>query len=323
MSSPTSLVSIVAPVYNNGPTLEPLADRVKAAMGGRAYELIFVNDGSRDDSPQILRRLAAERREVVVISFTRNFGQHPAIGAGFESARGEYVVLMDADLQDRPEDIPVLLGELGDGVEVVYTTKREAEDYSSRLTSRLYHYIFSRIVGQPVPTNIGTFRAFTRRVNEALLSYPERGILYGPLMVYMGFRAKFVEVSHGPRQHGQSAYTLRSRLMLAVNSLISYTDLPHRVLVGVGLTLITGSLLYGGLVLIQYAIGGAALPAGMTLVVLILVLMFGTLTLSLGIIGSYVFRVYQEVLRRPRYLIAETLNLKTSRGIAAYDVENR
>jgi dolichol-phosphate mannosyltransferase len=303
------MISVVVPVYNNGATVDELARRVAAALRPKPYELIFVDDGSSDDSLAQLKRIAAGSPEVKLISLARNFGQHPAISAGFEHARGDAIVLMDADLQDRPEDIPPLLEKLRDGVDIVYTRKaRSAEGLAVRISSSLYHYVFSRVTRSRRFADIGTLRAFTRKFLSAVLQYGERNILYGPLMVYMGFRSDFVDVVRDARQAGSSGYSFGKRLALAVNSLVSYTDIPHRVSIYIGLALFGGSAVYGAAVLLQYLIHGRALPAGFTLILLMLTLMLGSLMISLGIIGSYVFRVYQEVLRRPRYLIAEKIN---------------
>jgi len=303
------MISVVVPVYNNGGSLDELARRVAAALHPQPYELIFVDDGSSDDSLAKLKRIAAASPEVKVIALARNFGQHPAISAGFEHAQGDAVVLMDADLQDRPEDIPPLLAKLRDGVDIVYTRKaRSAESLSVRLTSSLYHYVFSRVTRSRRFAEIGILRAFTRKFLSAVLLYGERNILYGPLMVYMGFKSDFVDVVRDARHAGESGYSFGKRLALAVNSLISYTDIPHTVSIYTGLILFVGSGVYGVLVIGQYLIFGRALPAGFTLILLMLTLMLGSLMISLGIIGSYVFRVYQEVLRRPRYLVAEKVN---------------
>ena len=304
------MISVVIPVYNNASSVEELARRIDAALRPGPYESIFVDDGSSDDSLARLKRVAGANPGVKVISLARNFGQHPAISAGFEHAKGDVVVLMDADLQDRPEDIPLLVDKLRDDIDIVYTRKaRAAEDLGVRLSSALYHYVFARITRSPRLAEIGTFRAFSRKFLSAVLQYRERNVLYGPLMVYMGFKSAIVEVVRERRPTGSSGYTFGKRLALAVNSLISYTDIPHRLSIYIGLALFAGSLLYGAAVLVQYLIFGRSLPEGFTLVLLMLTLMLGSLMISLGIIGSYVFRVYQEVLQRPRYLIAEKVNL--------------
>jgi len=304
------VISVVIPVYNNASTVEELARRIDVALRPSPYEAIFVDDGSSDDSLARLKRIAGANLSAKVISLARNFGQHPAISAGFEHAKGDVVVLMDADLQDRPEDIPLVVGNLRDDVDIVYTRKARAEeDVAVRMSSALYHYVFSRITRSPRFAEIGTFRAFSRKFLSALLLYRERNVLYGPLMVYMGFKSAIIDVVRERRPSGSSGYTFGKRLVLAINSLVSYTDIPHRLSIYIGLALFAGSVLYGAAVLVQYLMYGRSLPAGFTLVLLMLTLMLGSLMISLGIIGSYVFRVYQEVLQRPRYLIAEKVNL--------------
>lgn len=303
------MLSILVPVYNNADTVSELAQRVASALGDREYEIVFVDDGSVDGSAELLKSLASHDRRIKLISLSRNFGQHPSISAALEHAQGDALILMDADLQDRPEDIPALLAPLSGEYEVVYSIKRGPDGRSQRLSSAIFHYVFSRIVGVKVPANIGTFRAFSARVRDALLLFPERNILYGPLMFYIGFRSTFVEVEHVARAGRTSSYSFGKRLALAINSLLSYTDLPHRLLVYLGTLLVAGSVLYGTVTVIGYFFYGAALPQGLNLIVLLLVLMLGSLTTSVGIVGAYLFRVYEEVLQRPRYIVAERINL--------------
>lgn len=306
-------ISVVIPVFNNASSLNELAKRLSSILDetSREYEIIFINDGSRDNSNLILREIAHGQSSIKVIALSRNFGQHPAICAGFEHAKGEVIILMDADLQDRPEDIPSLICTLRDSnADIVYTIKKyRGALIASRLSSTIYHYIFSRIVSANVPLNIGTFRAFNRQFLEALLQFKEVNVLYGPLMFYMGYRSCFLELPYVERAHGRSAYTFAMRLQLAVNSLISYTDIPHKISILFGGFLLAGSFLYSLLVAIQYFFIGSSLPGGSTLILLVLCLTLGSLMMFLGIIGSYIFRVYQEVLNRPRYLVQEKINL--------------
>lgn len=306
-------ISIVIPVYNNENSLEELKDRLVVTLNTmkKRFEIVFVNDGSHDQSIEILREITNEQPNIKVISLSRNFGQHPAICAGFEHSTGDVVILMVADLQDCPEDIPALVKKLNDsGADIAYTVKSSEErKLTSRLTSTLYHYVFSRIVKTEVPLNIGTFRAFNRKFLEAVLQFKEVNVLYGPLMFYMGFKSCFLELPYSERSHGKSSYTFSKRLQLAVNSLISYTDIPHKASILFGALLLTGSILYAIVVALQYILVGSSLPGGSTLILLVLCITLGSGMMMLGIIGSYVFRVYQEVLNRPRYLVQEKINL--------------
>jgi dolichol-phosphate mannosyltransferase len=306
-------ISIIIPVYNNYDSLSELTRRLSSVSHLRSeeFEVVYVNDGSTDNSFFLLRDLAAEYSFVKVVNLSRNFGQHPAICAGFEHASGNTIVLMDADLQDRPEDINALVEKLvNDDVDIVYTIKESSiKKITSRFSSVIYHFIFSRIVGSNVPVNIGTFRVFNRKFLEALLQYQEVNVLYGPLMFYMGFKSSFLSLPYLDRQSGQSSYTFIKRLELAINSLISYTDIPHKISTMFGLSLLIGSFIYGILIVIQYLLFGVSLPDGTTMVLLVLFLTLGSIMFSLGLIGSYVFRVYQEVLHRPRYLVQDRINI--------------
>jgi polyisoprenyl-phosphate glycosyltransferase len=326
VSSPATAarrVSVVLPLYKTARYLRELVQRLKDTLEKSApdFELLMVDDGDPDNSWETLRELAAQDPRVKAIKLSRNFGQHPATAAGFEHATGDVIVLMDADLQDRPENIPLLLEKLQGDVDIVYTVKvGQEESFSTRMTSRLYHYVFSKLTGTSVPRNIGSFRAFTRRFLEALLAYPERNVLYGPLMFYAGFEYITVELLHDVRTGSRSAYTFRKRLRLAVNSILSYTDLPQRVLVNLGLLILACSGIYTLIVLIEYFFFGIRLPTGLTLVVLLLTVTLGVLMFSLGVIGAYVFRVYQEVLQRPRYCIARSINVTNVRGACNVDL---
>jgi len=305
-------VSVVIPVYNNAASLREITTRLLMNLDlcANGYEIIFVNDGSHDNSLAILKQLSSENQFVKIINLSRNFGQHPAICAGFENASGKFIILMDADLQDSPEEIVRLLQKLrSEGLDIIYTIKKSSDKkLISRLTSIIYHYVFSRIVKTRVPLNVGTFRAFNRKFLESVIQFREVNVLYGPLMFYMGFKTGFLEISLNDRPHGHSSYTFKKRFQLAVNSLISYTDIPHRISIMFGVILLFGTIFYSLSVILQYFLFGASLPSGSTLILMILCLTLGSLMMTLGIIGSYVFRVYQEVLRRPRFLVQEKIN---------------
>jgi polyisoprenyl-phosphate glycosyltransferase len=309
MPTTTGKISVLVPVYNNEGTLDALCARLTAALAGRDYEVLLVNDGSRDGSWAAVSRLAAADPRIKAIRFSRNFGQHPAIAAALDYAAGEVMVLMDADLEDQPEHIPALVAGLTEqGCDIIYTVKEQAGDSGRDLTSTFYHYVFSRIVGVSVPRRLGTFRAFTRKVLLALREFPERHVLYGPLMFFVGFRYAVVPVSRGTRP-GVSSYSFRKRLALAVNSLVTYTDLPPMAFAAVGIALVVLPLLYALIVVVQYFLIGQSLPRGLTIIVLLLCVLTGMLMLAIGTLGVYIFRIFQEVLARPRYLIDETINL--------------
>lgn len=304
-------VSVVLPVYRSEPYLEELCRRLVETLEatGRRFELIFVDDGSPDESWQVIESLAKRYPQLVGLRFSRNFGQHPAIAAGFERASGDVTVLMDADLEDEPEHLPDLLAALDDGADIVYTVALDDSGAKrSRLSSALFHYSFSRLTNIDVPRAIGTYRLFNRAVREAVLSYPERRPLYGPLMLSMGFKAVFVPVTRPPRPGGGSSYSFGRRLALATETLVSYTNVPHRILVVTGFCVSLLSAVYLVVLLLDYVLRGPTFASGVTLLLGMTLLLMGAVLMSLGVVGTYVFRVFQEVLDRPRYLLAERID---------------
>jgi len=303
------MISVVIPVYNNAPTLSSLTQRIDTALGRSAYEIIFIEDGSKDDSLDIIESLAISNPNVRLISFSRNFGQHAAISAGFAKATGQHVVLMDADLQDEPEHIPELISKLNENFDICLTVKSEPHrNFALKAPSILFHSIFALITGQKYPRNLGTFRAFNKSVLNALDGFQEYRPIYGPLMNIIGFRKTFISVERPPRAVGTTSYSFLRRLKMAIDILISYTNLPHVISVVVGVTLLTVSCGYGSIVLLGYIAFDQRLPPGLNLFLMVNLLMFGGVFVSLGIIGTYLFRVYQEVLCRPRYIIRKQIN---------------
>lgn len=305
-------ISTVLPVYRTAYCLPELYERLRRTLEtlDPDFEIVMVEDGGPDNAWEILEGLARQDTRLKGIRLSRNFGQHSAIAAGFEHATGDVIVLMDADLQDRPEDIPLLLEQLKGDVDIVYTVKTGGREPATiALTSRLYHYVFSRLTHTSVPRDIGTFRAFTRRLLDAVLAYPERGILFGPLMFHVGFKHALVPVVHDPRHGSRTSYTFRKRLALAINSILSYTDLPHRILINAGIVILTGSALYSAAIVFRYLFVHDTVPPGLALLALLLTVTMGMMMLGFGIIGIYVYRVYQEVLARPRYIVSRSLNV--------------
>lgn len=319
-------LSVVIPVYNNEGSLEELVRRVLAVCTeiAKDFELVLVDDGSRDSSLTLLREIASTNPSVIVLSLTRNFGQHSAISAGLEHASGDLLVLMDADLQEPPEAIPVLVEALvRSNNEIVFSRRQHGNARpKKRLTSDLYFQLFSRISNSPVPQGIGTQRVFTRKVKLDLQRFGEYNILYGPLMNFTGHSFEVIDVPHRKRTAGKSGYNFGKRAELAFNSLVSYTDFPHRFMLGFGMIIFFGSIVYGLVVVLQSILFGSALPDGIVLLIVLVTFLGGALSMIMGLNGMYVFRVYQEVLRRPRYLVREVLNGR-NKSVEEHDKSKR
>lgn len=307
------LLSILIPAYNNEAYLRELCGRIDSSLSqaGIPFEIVFVNDGSRDRTWQILSELASADVHIKAICLSRNFGQHAAISAALEHAAGDRFVLMDADLQDRPELIPALLERLDGGQnDIVYTLKTGGEDsLVRRLTSRAFHSFVSSSTSSQTETNIGTFRAFNKKVADALLDYRERAVVYGPLMHTMGYRTAFVPVPRDARQGSGSSYTFSKRMSLAFQSIVSYSTLPQKLLLWTGGIVCAASVVYLLAIVVQYLAGGEGLAQGLTLLVVLVLFLIGVLMLGLGIISAYLFLVYREILDRPRYHVQQAINL--------------
>lgn len=307
------LASILVPVYNNAPYLAELFERLARAfdpLPERTFELIFVNDGSRDESWKIISELAASDNRVKGLQLSRNFGQHAAISAALEHASGDTYVLMDADLQDRPEIVPDLLEKLAaGGHDIVYTLKIGGDDgWTKRMTSHAFHSFVGRSTSTETAANIGTFRAFNRKVAMALAQYRERAIVYGPLMHTLGYDVAFLPVGRDERIGSRSSYSFRKRAALAFQSIVSYSTLPQRLLLWSGGIISAATLAYLAIVVVQRLLGLEALAEGLTLLTALVLFFSGIVLFSLGILGWYLFLIYREVLSRPRYHIQNSLN---------------
>lgn len=308
------LVSLLIPVYNNAPYLRELVSRTISALepAGIAFEMVMVDDGSRDASWDILAEAAGQDPRVRALRLSRNFGQHAAISAALEHASGNRFVLMDADLQDRPELIPELLRKLDEGAhDIVYTVKVGGDDgMFKRLTSHAFHGMVSDATGSSHVANLGTFRAFNDNVANALRDYRERGVVYGPLMHTIGYDVAYVQVQRDLRVGSRSSYSFAKRMALAFQSIVSYSTLPQRLLLWTGGAVCAASMLYLLAVVIQHLMGKPGLAQGLTLLIVLVLFLIGLIMLSLGILASYMFLVYREILDRPRYHVQRAINLE-------------
>lgn len=299
-------ISVVIPVYNNGSTVQELYARLVTSLSELTsdFEVIFVDDGSTDGARGQLKSMALSDSRCVALLLSRNFGQHPAIAAGLERATGSVTVLMDADLEDRPEELAKLVETLwaSPDVDVVYTTF--ADSHSLRPTSRLFWWLFGNISGLNLPPGLGTFRVFRANVRREVLLYSERGAVYGPLMAQMGFSAVYVKVVRDVVPGRKSSYSLRKRVALGWSSVISYSSRLHSFAAGTGFLVSILSATYLVIALFQYAFGERVLINGQFLLLSVTLLMSGVLLMSVGIVGAYAFRTFNEVLARPRYHIS-------------------
>jgi glycosyltransferase involved in cell wall biosynthesis len=298
--------SVVIPVFNEEGNLRILYARLIRVMTnlGQLYELIFVDDGSTDGSFQVLRDLQQENSGVKVVRFTRNFGQHPAVMAGLDCARGEVVITMDADLQNPPEEIPKLLEKLNDGYEVVFCVfPRRRHPIFRRVASRFSKWVLSRIL--PVETtSLSGFRVMRSGVVDKLKLLGERSKFLDGLLCWMGFRVGIVEVEHGKRQIGKTKYSTLKLISLWFDMVVALTDLPLKIATFGGLLLGAVGFMLAGFYIIRYLLYGFGVPGFATIVILIAV--FSSVQLvCLGILGEYIGRMNKEVRNRPEYIVRD------------------
>lgn len=301
------VLSVVVPAYNEEGVLDAAFARLDKVLKdiGEPYELIFINDGSRDKTPEILRRLAAEHDEVRALHFARNFGHQIAVTAGLDAAQGDAIVIIDADLQDPPELIPQMMEKWREGYDVVYgkRTKREGEKALKKLTAWAFYRLLQGIVGFPIPSDTGDFRLVSRKAADAVRAMPEHNRFLRGMFAWVGFKQTEVLFHRDKRFAGETKYTLRKMVRLAADGMLSFSSKPLDWMTWLGLLLAAGGGVWLLVLLIIKLSGGLAL--GMQALAALGVLLSGVIIGCLGILGAYLSRVYDEVKGRPLYIIAE------------------
>ena len=306
--------SLIIPIYNEEETIPELYRRVSDVMDSLddSVELILINDGSRDRSLKLMRELQERDARVCYISFARNFGHQAAVTAGLNFARGQVIVVLDADLQDPPELIPKMIESWQAGYHVVYAqrTKRKKESWFKRLTAYVFYRLLRQLADVDIPADTGDFCLMDRQVVEVLNSMPERNRYIRGLRAWIGFRQTAVKFERDPRFAGEVKYTFKKSLALAINSLVSFSKIPLRISTYLGLFSALIALLMALLVL-YWRLQQPDSPVTGLATILIAVFFLGSVQLiSIGILGEYVGRIYEEVKGRPAYTIAEIAGLE-------------
>jgi len=301
-------ISCVIPAYNearNLPLVLPEIWQQLKAMTDQ-FEIVVVNDGSRDDTFEVASALAVQYPEIVALDLSRNFGKEAAMTAGLAAAAGDVVILMDADGQHPVSLLPTMLEKWQEGLDVVYAIRRTRSDQSSlhaRLAGWFYKLVNwgSRV---EIPRDAGDFRLMDKRVVAALVALPERNRFMKGLYAWVGFSNTALDYEPLPRQQGESSFGLRGTFSLALTGMLAFSTVPLRLLTLSGLLLSMASMLYIAWVLLEYFYWGIQVPGYATLVVSIM-FFSGIQLLALGIMSEYVGRIYDEVKRRPLYLLRQ------------------
>lgn len=306
-------LSVVIPVYKAEGCLLELYRRLCAALETITadFELVLVEDCGGDRSWPLIRELAATDRRVKGIQFSRNFGQHYGITAGLDHCKGDWVVVMDCDLQDQPEEIPKLYAKALEGYEVVYARRAVRQDHLvKRWSSLLFYRVFDYLTEQQSDPAIANFGIYSRKVIDNYCRMRESVRAFPLFVRWLGFPSAAVDVEHAPRHSGSSSYTLHKLLNLAINSIVAQSNRPLRLSIKLGFIMAGCSLIAAFYYLGRYFF--YAVPvAGWTSVIVSIYFLAGLFFVNTGFVGLYIGRIYDEVKGRPLYVMREQLNLET------------
>jgi glycosyltransferase involved in cell wall biosynthesis len=303
------IFSIIAPIYNEEDSLPELYKRVSEVMDRthEPWELILVNDGSRDKSPEIIRELAARDRRVRPVMFARNFGHQIAVTAGLDYSRGDAVVIIDADLQDPPEVILDLIEKWQEGYEVVYAVRaeREGETWFKKITASTFYRLIYRITDVKIPLDTGDFRLLDRKVVDVMNKMREHHRFLRGMASWVGFRQIGVSYKRAARYAGVTKYPFRKMLKLALNAITSFSYFPLQLATYIGFLSAGLAIVAIPVVIILRAIN-PEMFFGQASTLIAVLFLGGVQLISLGILGEYLGRVYDEVKGRPLYVVSES-----------------
>lgn len=303
-------ISIVIPIYNEALNINLLYERlIKVLLSmGVTYELIFVNDGSKDNSISLIKFLAAQHHEVKYIDLSRNFGHQIAVSAGLDKTTGKRVVIIDADLQDPPELIADLYAKMNEGYEVVYAKRkrRKGESFLKLLTAKLFYRILSNITSIHIPVDTGDFRLMDSKVVEALRQMPERHKFLRGQISWVGYRQTFIAYERDERHAGKTGYTYRKMFRFALDGITAFSNFPIKLVTVMGfLVSIVAFLMIIYTFYVKYFTNQDVERGWASLMVAILFL-GGVQLISIGILGEYISRINTDVRKRPLYFIKES-----------------
>jgi len=319
MTTPT--ISIVSPLYNEAEGLAEFVRQITAVMDPLAldsgWELVLVNDGSRDASLLVATGLAQQNPRVRVVSFSRNFGHEAASSAGLRYARGQAVILIDSDLQDPPSAIPEMIAKWREGFQIVYgvRSKRDVDTILKKTTSWLFYRLMRKLAKMDIPKDTGDFRLMDRRVVDAFNALPERNRFVRGLICWTGFRATGVPFLRAARFAGKTKYNYLKLIRLALDSITSFTTTPLKLATWLGMIIAAAALAWTLVVIYQHffwhnADGTPYRAGGYTFLALAILLLGGVQIFLIGLVGEYLARTYEEVQRRPIYIVDTLLNFQ-------------
>ena len=305
-------ISVVAPIFNESDLIPEFVKQVVENVEkiSSDYEIILVDDGSADDSWSYMESEALKNKKVKAFRLSKNFGHHYAITAGLHNASGEWVVVMDSDLQDRPEVIPELYEKAQQGFDVVFVSRTQRpESFVYKGFQKLFYWLLRVLSGIKFDSRQANFSIINKKVVEAFIKFPEHARFYGSTIKWLGFNRTDIQARHGQRFSGKPGYTIKKRISLAADIIISFSGRPLRFAIVIGLLMSFVSLLLSIWVLVGAFSWGFAVLGWPSLMASIL-FTGGAILVVLGIIGIYLGRVFQEVKSRPLYIVSETRNVE-------------
>ena len=309
--TPAPIFSIVGPVFNEQALIEEFCRRMIEVLEslGQPFELVLVNDGSRDRSPEILRRLHEQDERVKVINFSRNFGLQAALTAGLDYARGQAIIVMDTDLQDPPEVVPQLIEKWREGFQLVYAQRAEraGETWFKKFTASAFYRLITKITSVQIPVDTGEFRLLDRKVVDAIKEMREYNRFMRGLSVWVGYRQTGIVYERDARKAGETKFPLKKMVRLALDGITSFSYLPLQLATYFGFTVALFALVGLIAVIVMRLTGNQDAFHGQASTLVSVLFLGGVQLIFLGIIGEYLGRIYDEVKRRPLYIVAERL----------------
>ena len=305
------LISIVVPMYYEEQVALEFYKRLTKAVSGKSfdYEILFVNDGSKDKTEQILKELAEKDKKVKVINFARNFGHQVAVTAGIYNALGDAVVLIDADLQDPPELIPEFVEKWQKGYQVVYAKrlKRKGESFFKKVSAKYFYKVLNFLSDTDIPKDTGDFRLMDRCVVEVFKLMPEKHKFIRGMVSWIGFDQTFIEYERDERFAGETKYPLKKMLKFALDGILSFSTKPLKLVTEIGLLTVVMSFFV--LLFALYMKFSGQSELGWTSIMVVVTFFSGVQLLSIGILGEYIGRIYDETRNRPAFIVKSKLNI--------------
>lgn len=305
-------ISIVVPLYRCAKAVKELTDRICSTLGAQklSFEIIYVNDASPAADWEAVTQIAQENTRVKGLNLSRNFGQHYAITAGLNYASGDWVVVMDGDLQDQPEDIPLLYNKAQEGFDIVLARRVERQhSLLKRTGSKWFYKTLAYLTDTEQNAEIANFGIYRKNVIAAILSMKDKTRYFPTMVRWVGFKRTEIGVNHAARKEGKSSYNLKALLNLALNTILSFSDKPLRLTVKAGIFISSAAFIFAAVTFIR-ALTGHIVVSGYSSMIISIWLLSGVIITLIGMLGLYIGKIFDQVKDRPTYLVAEKINFE-------------